>query len=96
MGRVVEIMNDYLNEIFDINMGCLVLKVVKNGDGLVFMKNFKFVEEVLRVVVKNLKKLVILKIWKGWDDNSVNVVEIVKIVEDCGISVLVIYGRIRE
>ena len=91
MGRAAEIMNDYSNEILDINMGCPAPKVVKNGDGSALMKNPKLAEEVLRAVVKNSKKPVTLKIRKGWDDNSVNAVEIAKIAEDCGIS-----GRTRE
>ncbi|MDB2791536.1 tRNA dihydrouridine synthase DusB [Clostridioides difficile] len=96
MGRAAEIMNDYSNEILDINMGCPAPKVVKNGDGSVLMKNPKLAEEVLRAVVKNSKKPVTLKIRKGWDDNSVNAVEIAKIAEDCGISALAIHGRTRE
>lgn len=89
-------MNDYSNEILDINMGCPAPKVVKNGDGSALMKNPKLAEEVLRAVVKNSKKPVTLKIRKGWDDNSVNAVEIAKIAEDCGISALAIHGRTRE
>ena len=96
MGRAAEIMNDYSNEILDINMGWPAPKVVKNGDGSALMKNPKLVEEVLRAVVKNSKKPVTLKIRKGWDDNSVNAVEIAKIAEDCGISALAIHGRTRE
>ncbi|EQI76805.1 TIM-barrel, nifR3 family protein [Clostridioides difficile Y401] len=96
MGRAAEIMNDYSNEILDINMGCPAPKVVKNGDGSALMKNPKLAEEVLRAVVKNSKKPVTLKIRKGWDDNSVNAVEIAKIAEDCGISTLAIHGRTRE
>ncbi|ENZ9471725.1 tRNA dihydrouridine synthase DusB [Clostridioides difficile] len=96
MGRAAEIMNDYSNEILDINMGCPAPKVVKNGDGSALMKNPKLAEEVLRAVVKNSKKPVTLKIRKGWDDNSVNAVEISKIAEDCGISALAIHGRTRE
>ena len=96
MGRAAEIMNDYSNEILDINMGCPAPKVVKNGDGSALMKNPKLAEEVLRAVVKNSKKPVNLKIRKGWDDNSVNAVEIAKIAEDCGISALAIHGRTRE
>ncbi|HCQ5599860.1 tRNA dihydrouridine synthase DusB [Clostridioides difficile] len=96
MGRAAEIMNDYSNEILDINMGCPAPKVVKNGDGSALMKNPKLAEEVLRAVVKKSKKPVTLKIRKGWDDNSVNAVEIAKIAEDCGISALAIHGRTRE
>ncbi|HBG5344219.1 TPA: tRNA dihydrouridine synthase DusB [Clostridioides difficile] len=96
MGRAAEIMNDYSNEILDINMGCPAPKVVKNGDGSALMKNPKLAEEVLKAVVKNSKKPVTLKIRKGWDDNNVNAVEIAKIAEDCGISALAIHGRTRE
>ncbi|MER0283521.1 tRNA dihydrouridine synthase DusB [Clostridioides difficile] len=96
MGRATEIMNDYSNEILDINMGCPAPKVVKNGDGSALMKNPKLAEKVLKAVVKNSKKPVTLKIRKGWDDNSVNAVEIAKIAEACGISALAIHGRTRE
>lgn len=96
MGRAAEIMNDYSNEILDINMGCPAPKVVKNGDGSALMKNPKLAEKVLKAVVKNSKKPVTLKIRKGWDDSSVNAVEIAKIAEACGISALAIHGRTRE
>ncbi|MCC0637821.1 MULTISPECIES: tRNA dihydrouridine synthase DusB [unclassified Clostridioides] len=96
MGRAAEIMNEYPNEILDINMGCPAPKVVKNGDGSALMKNPKLAEQVLKAVVKNSKKPVTLKIRKGWDDNSINAVEIAKIAEACGISALAIHGRTRE
>ena len=96
MGRAAKIMNEYPNEILDINMGCPVPKVVKNGDGSALMKDPKKAEKVLTAVVKNSKKPVTLKIRKGWDDNNVNAVEIAKIAESCGISALAIHGRTRE
>lgn len=96
MGRAAEIMNEYPNEILDINMGCPAPKVIKNGDGSALMKNPKLAEEVLKAVVKNSKKPVTLKIRKGWDDNSINAVEIAKIAEASGISALAIHGRTRE
>ncbi|UWD49304.1 tRNA dihydrouridine synthase DusB [Clostridioides difficile] len=96
MGRAAEIMNEYPNEILDINMGCPAPKVVKNGDGSALMKNPKLAEQVLKAVVKNSNKPVTLKIRKGWDDDSVNAVEIAKIAEACGISALAIHGRTRE
>lgn len=96
MGRAAAIMNDYPNEILDINMGCPAPKVIKNGDGSALMRNPKLAAEVLSSVVKNSKKPVTLKIRKGWDDDSVNAVEIAKIAEECGIGALAIHGRTRE
>ena len=96
MGKAASIMNQYTNDILDINMGCPAPKVIKNGDGSALMRNPKLAAEVLTAVVKNLKKPVTLKIRKGWDDNSVNALEIAKIAEECGISALAIHGRTRE
>lgn len=96
MGRAAKILNDYPNEILDINMGCPAPKVIKNGDGSALMKNPKLAAEVLTNVVKNSNKPVTLKIRKGWDDDSVNAVEIAKIAEDCGIDAIAVHGRTRE
>jgi tRNA-dihydrouridine synthase B len=96
MAGAAEILNEYPNEILDINMGCPAPKVIKNGDGSALMKNPKLAEEVLKAVVNKSKKPVTLKIRKGWDDNSVNAVEIAKIAESSGISALAIHGRTRE
>ncbi|MEG1870985.1 MAG: tRNA dihydrouridine synthase DusB [Peptostreptococcaceae bacterium] len=96
MGGAAEILNEYPNEILDINMGCPAPKVIKNGDGSALMKNPKLAEAVLKAVVEKSKKPVTLKIRKGWDDNSINAVEIAKIAEASGISALAIHGRTRE
>lgn len=96
MGKATQILNDYPNEILDINMGCPAPKVVKNGDGSALMRNPKLAGQVLDQVVKNSEKPVTLKIRKGWDDNSVNALEIAKIAEDCGICAITIHGRTRE
>ena len=96
MGKAASIMNQYTNDILDINMGCPAPKVIKNGDGSALMRNPKLAAEVLTAVVKNSEKPVTLKIRKDWDDNSVNALEIAKIAEECGISALAIHGRTRE
>jgi len=83
-------------DIFDINMGCPVPKIVKNGEGSALMKNPKLVEEILTAMVKALKKPVTVKIRKGFDDSSVNAVEIAKIAESCGVSAVAVHGRTRE
>jgi len=96
MGRAADILNEYPNEILDINMGCPAPKVIKNGDGSALMRDPKLAGEVLKAVVKNSIKPVTLKIRKGWDDNSINALEIAKIAEDAGISAIAVHGRTRE
>ena len=83
-------------DIFDINMGCPVPKIVKNGEGSALMKDPALVEEILSVMVKAVKKPVTVKIRKGFDDASVNAVEIAKIAEACGVAAVAVHGRTRE
>ena len=62
-------------DIMDINMGCPVPKVVKNGEGSALMKNPKLAHEIISAMVKAIKKPVTVKIRKGFDDNCINAVE---------------------
>lgn len=80
----------------DINMGCPVPKVVRNGEGSALMKNPKLVYELVYAVVRAIQKPVTVKIRKGFDDAHVNAVEIAKIVEEAGASAVAVHGRTRE
>ena len=82
--------------ILDFNMGCPVPKVVNNHEGSALMKDPKLVEEILRKLVRAVKKPVTVKIRKGFDDEHVNAVEIAKIAEDCGVAAVAVHGRTRE
>ena len=83
-------------QILDINMGCPVPKVVKNGEGSALMKNPKLVFEILSQLVKAIEKPVTVKIRKGFDDDHINAVEIAKIAEEAGASAVAVHGRTRE
>lgn len=82
--------------ILDINMGCPVPKVVKNGEGSALMKNPKLVYELVSAVVKAISKPVTVKIRKGFDETCINAVEIARIIEEAGASAVAVHGRTRE
>ena len=82
--------------ILDINMGCPVPKIVKNGEGSALMKNPKLVHEIVSKTVKAIQKPVTVKIRKGFDDTCINAVEIAKIIEDAGAAAVAVHGRTRE
>lgn len=83
-------------QILDINMGCPVPKVVKNGEGSALMKTPKLVYNIVAETVKAIRKPVTVKIRKGFDENSVNAVEIAKIIEEAGGAAVAVHGRTRE
>lgn len=84
------------NKILDINMGCPVPKVVKNGDGAALMKNPDLVYDIVYAVVKNSEKPVTVKIRKGFDEESINAVEVAKAISSAGASAVAVHGRTRE
>lgn len=82
--------------ILDINMGCPVPKIVKNGEGSALMKQPKLVYEIVSKTVKAIQKPVTVKIRKGFDDSCINAVEIAKVIEEAGGAAVAVHGRTRE
>lgn len=84
------------NCILDINMGCPVPKVVKNGEGSALLKNPALAEAVVKAAVENAGKPVTAKIRIGWDASSINAVEIARLIESAGAAAIGVHGRTRE
>ncbi|MGN0333795.1 MAG: tRNA dihydrouridine synthase DusB [Lachnospiraceae bacterium] len=96
ISRIAHEIEELPFQILDINMGCPVPKVVKNGEGSALMNQPKLVYEIVAKTVKAIKKPVTVKIRKGFDDDHVNAVEIAKIIEEAGAAALAVHGRTRE
>lgn len=84
------------NAILDINMGCPVPKIVKNGEGSALLKRVDLVYDLIRAMVSNTSKPVTAKIRIGFDENSINAVEVAKAVEAGGAAAVAVHGRTRE
>ena len=82
-------------EIIDVNMGCPVGKVVRNGEGSALMRDLPLAGRILEAVVKAACVPVTVKFRKGWDGGSVNAVELALLAEQTGVSALCVHGRTR-
>ena len=83
-------------EIIDVNMGCPVPKIVKNGEGSALMRNPKLAEKILTAMVKATKKPVTVKFRKGFENGDSAAVEFAKIAEASGVAAVAVHGRTRE
>lgn len=83
-------------QILDINMGCPVPKVVRNGEGSALMNQPGLVYDIVYKTARAIQKPVTVKIRKGFNDESVNAVEIAKIAEEAGAAAIAVHGRTRE
>ena len=83
-------------DIIDINMGCPVPKIVKNGEGSALLRNPDLIYDVVSSVVKNTSKPVTVKIRIGWDEKSINCVEVAHAISAAGAAAISVHGRTRE
>ncbi|MCL6637683.1 MAG: tRNA dihydrouridine synthase DusB [Alicyclobacillus sp.] len=80
-------------DIIDINMGCPVLKIYKNGSGAALARNPEHAAAIVRAVVERVDKPVTVKFRKGWDDDHVNAVEVALAVQEAGAQAVAVHGR---
>ena len=66
MALGAKVMEEAGADIVDINMGCPMQKVVKNGDGSALMKNVPLAEEIISAVAAAVKIPVTVKMRLGW------------------------------
>lgn len=83
-------------DVIDINMGCPVPKVVRNGEGSALMRNLPLASEIIRAAVKNANKPVTVKFRKGYAFNDNNAVEFAVMCEESGASAITVHGRTKE
>lgn len=82
--------------LIDINMGCPVNKITKNGEGSALLKNPDLAGKIVESIKKVSTKPVTVKIRKGWDEQDVNAVEVAKILEAAGADAITVHGRTRQ
>ena len=87
-------LDDLKNKVLDINMGCPVPKVVRNGDGSALMRDPGLVCDIVKAVTSASSKPVTVKIRKGFD--RPNAVEVALAAQEGGASAVCVHGRTRE
>ena len=83
-------------DIVDINMGCPMPKIVKNGEGAALMTNPILAGQMIEAAVKASCRPVTVKIRKGFSSAAVNAVEMAKVAQESGASAIAVHGRTRD
>ncbi|MGI6751502.1 MAG: tRNA dihydrouridine synthase DusB [Anaerovoracaceae bacterium] len=106
MAWSVERLADHKNDAIDINMGCPVPKVVKNGEGAALMRTPEKAASIVAAMVKTEKEVarrlgrrpkpITVKCRMGWDSESINGIEFALRMEEAGASAIAIHGRTRD
>lgn len=94
-GPCARMIEDLGFDVLDLNCGCPVDKVTKDGSGSGMLKQPELIGEVLHEMVKAVSIPVTVKIRAGWDESSINAPLITKIAEEAGAKAITIHGRTR-
>ncbi|MFH1503938.1 MAG: tRNA dihydrouridine synthase DusB [Candidatus Omnitrophota bacterium] len=87
-------LKDYPFDILNFNAACPRKKITNNGKGAYLLKEPKKLNSLLKIIVKNTSKPLILKMRLGWD-SSKQAVEIALGAQDAGVSAICVHGRTR-
>ena len=94
--RGIKILQKFEPDFFDINMGCPIKKVVKNGAGAALLKTPKEIADIVHKTRNLLKDFPFtVKVRIGWNSDE-HFDEIVKIIENEGASAVIVHPRTRS
>ena len=82
--------------IVDINMGCPVKKVTRNGAGSALLLDPDRVGTMIEKMRAESGLPVTIKIRSGWDDDQVTALSIGRVAEQAGASLVALHARTRE
>jgi nifR3 family TIM-barrel protein len=96
MARAAVIGKEYGAQIIDINMGCPVKKVTRNGAGSSLLCEPVRAAAIVREIHAATGLPVTCKIRSGWDDKSLNYLQVAGQLFEAGCAGLAIHPRTRE
>lgn len=95
-GRAARLIEECGFDVVDLNCGCPVDKVTKDGSGSGMLRTPELIGEVISEMVAAVSIPVTVKIRAGWDDDSINAEAITRIAEEAGAKAICIHGRTRS
>jgi len=96
MVEAAKVAEEFKPDFIDLNFGCPVKKIIRNGAGAALLKDLPKMQEMAAEVVKAVNIPVTAKTRLGWNENDKPVVEAALRLQDAGISALAIHGRTRD
>lgn len=91
-----KIIEDLGFDVIDLNCGCPVDKVTKDGSGSGLLKKPCLIGDLISEMVNAVSIPVTVKIRAGWDDNQIIAPKVTQIAESAGASAIFIHGRTRD
>jgi tRNA-dihydrouridine synthase B len=93
MGEAARIVATEGADIIDLNMGCPVPKVIRQGAGAELIRQPTKVKQIVEAVRRAVSVPVTVKTRSGWSKSQINLLEVARVAEDGGAEAITIHPR---
>jgi tRNA-dihydrouridine synthase B len=93
VAEAARIVADEGADIIDVNMGCPVPKVVRQGAGAALLQDVETVASLVDAVRQAVNIPLTVKTRSGWSKSKINVLEVARVTEDAGADAITIHPR---
>lgn len=95
-GPAAKIIEELGFDVVDLNCGCPVDKVTKDGSGSGMLKDLDRIGEVISNMVASVSIPVTVKVRAGWDESQIVAAEVTRLAEKAGARAIFVHGRTRK
>lgn len=96
MVAAAKILDQTNYDLIDINLGCPVNKIVKQGSGSALMLDEDKAVDIIKAIVESVKKPVTVKMRLGYTQDNINCISLAKKLEEVGVSAIALHARTRS
>jgi len=93
MKEAAQIVQGLGADLLDVNLGCSVRKVLRQGAGAALMREPERLETILKAIRSAVSLPLTVKIRTGWEPSGEQAIIAARIAEDCGVDAVAIHPR---
>ncbi len=93
MKEAAQIVQGLSADLLDVNLGCSVRKVVRQGAGAALMREPEKLETILKAIRSAVSLPLTVKMRTGWEPSGEQAIIAARIAEDCGVDAVAIHPR---
>jgi tRNA-dihydrouridine synthase B len=94
--EAVQKLNRYRPDLYDLNCGCSVAKVLKSGSGAALLRTPERIGAIVKAMRGQTDSPVTVKLRSGWDQDSINYLTCAQAAESSGAAMVCLHPRIRS
>ncbi len=93
MKRAAQIVQSVGADLLDVNLGCSVRRVIRQGAGAALMREPERLEAILKAMRSAVSLPLTVKMRTGWDPSGEQAIRAARIAEYCGVDAVAIHPR---